>query len=106
MTAPPSPRKFKLRKLCSSVEEYEAIAGGPLDLDRLALRLSELPGVEVSNQDTILTALFEDEGVVVRLFPDGRALVQAGLRENAERVCLLLSEASADEEASDSAERI
>jgi len=84
---------FKLRKLCSSTEEYEANASGPLDLDLLAQRLSERPGVEVSRRDAILTILFEDDGVVVRVYSCGKALIQAGLREDAEHVCLIMAEA-------------
>lgn len=83
---------FKLRKLCSSAEEYEANAIGPLDLDQFTLYLSRLPGVETSRYGPILTALFEDEGVVVRLYKNGKASFQAGLREDAEHVCSILSE--------------
>jgi hypothetical protein len=106
MTSYDLPRTFKLRKLCSSTEEYEADAGGPIDLDRLALRLSLVPGLELSRQGIVLTVLFEDQGAVVRLFPDGRALVQAGLRGDAELVCSMLSRASAVRGGGDSAERI
>lgn len=87
---------FKLRKLCSSAEEYEANASGPLDLDQFTMRLSRRPGVEISRCGPILTILFEDEGVVVRLYSSGKALIQAGLREDAELVCAILDEASID----------
>jgi hypothetical protein len=85
---------FKLRKLCSSMEEYEANECGPLDLDQYALLLSHRPGVEHSRCGSILTVLFENEGVVVRLFSNGRALIQAGFREDAERICSILTEVS------------
>jgi hypothetical protein len=85
---------FKLRKLCSSTEEYEANECGPLDLDLFTLHLSQRPGVELSRYETILTILFEEEGVVVRLFSNGKALIQAGFRDDAERVCSILTEVS------------
>ena len=82
---------FRLRKLCSSIEDYEANGCGPLDLDMFDRHLSCLPGVEVSRQGPVLTALFEDEGVVVRLFSSGKALIQASLRGDAEHVCSILN---------------
>lgn len=85
---------FKIRKLCSATEEYEAHAGGPLDLDPLARILSERPGVELSRYESILTILFEDEGVVVRLFSSGKALILANQRQDAEKVCSILTEMS------------
>jgi hypothetical protein len=106
MTSINPSRTFKLRKLCSSTEEYEANAGGPIDLELLALRLHSIPGVELSAQERVLTVLFEDQGVAVRLFPDGRALVQAGLREDAELVCSMLSRALADHRARDPSEMV
>jgi hypothetical protein len=99
--------KFKLRKLCSSIEEYEANASGRPDLDLLAQRLSDRPGIELFRHGSVLTILFEHEGVTVRLFADGRALVQAGLRENAEQACKILEDAfSNDRVLRDQAERI
>jgi hypothetical protein len=88
-----TPNKFKLRKLCSSIEEYEANANGRVDLDLLAQRLSDRPGIELFWHGSILTILFEDDGVTARLYPEGRALVHAGLRENAERACIILEDA-------------
>lgn len=85
---------FKIRKLCSSTEEYEANADGPVDIDAMSERLSIRPGIETSRSDSILTALFEDEGIVVRVFPSGRALIQANQRKDAERVCSILSKSS------------
>ena len=81
---------FKLRKLCSSAEEYRPTRW-PTDLDQFTLYL-RLPGVETSRYGPILTALFENEGVVVRLYKNGKASFQAGLREDAEHVCSILSE--------------
>ncbi len=78
---------FKLRKLCSSAEEYEAMADSTIDLDSLSVSLSHHPNIEVALCPPVLTILFEDEGVVVKLYPSGKALVQASLRENAEHAC-------------------
>lgn len=82
---------FKLRKLCSSIEDYEANGCGPLDLDIVDQHLSCMPGVEVSRHGPVLTALFEDEGVVVRLFSSGKALIQASSRGDAEHICSILN---------------
>jgi hypothetical protein len=102
-----TPIKFKLRKLCSSIEEYEANADGPLDLDFLTKHFSDRPGIELFWHSSILTILFEDDGVTVRLYPEGRALVHAGLRENAERACRMLEDALSNGRApKDQAERI
>lgn len=84
---------FNLRKLCSSAEEYEANASGLLDLDMLASRLLGRHSVEISRSGPILTILFEDEGVVVRLSSSGKAIIQASMRNDAERVCSILTEA-------------
>jgi hypothetical protein len=82
---------FKLRKLCSSIEDYEANGHGPLDLDTFDRYLSCMPGVEISRHGPVLTALFEDEGVVLRLFSSGKALIQASSRGDAERICSKLN---------------
>jgi hypothetical protein len=78
---------FKMRKLCSSTEEYEASECGPMDLVLFAVQLSQRPRVELSRYETTLTLLFEEESVVVRLFSNGKTLIQAWLREEAKRVC-------------------
>ncbi|MBI0583201.1 MAG: hypothetical protein ISF22_03135 [Methanomassiliicoccus sp.] len=85
---------FKIRKLCSSTEEYEANSDSPVNLYQMGERLSNHPGVELSRCGAILTILFEDEGVVVRLFASGKALIQANMRRDAEKVCIILTEAS------------
>ena len=63
-----------------------------LDLDRFSLRLINRPWVELSRHESILTILFEDEEVVVRLFSSGKALIQANQRKDAEKVCSILTE--------------
>ena len=93
---------FRLRKLCSSIEDHEAIGYDPLDLDLFDRYLSRLPGVEISRHGPVLTALFEDYGVVVRLISSGKALIQANLRKDAEHVCSVLNKV-ADERSEKSA---
>lgn len=85
--------KFKLRKLCSSTEEYEANADSTINLDSTASNLSKISGIEVAHSGFLLTILFEDLGAVIRLYPSGRAFVQANLREDAERACEILGDA-------------
>lgn len=87
---------FKIRKLCSSLEEYEAHSDCPIDIDQMEEHLSGRSGVELARHGTILTILFEDEGVVVRLFSSGKAFIQAGFRKDAEAICLILTETSSE----------
>jgi hypothetical protein len=84
--------KFKLRKLCSSTEDYELNAESSIDLDLIATNLSFYQGIEVVQSGPFLTILFEDLKVVIKLFPSGRGVVQANLREEAEQACQILSE--------------
>jgi ribonuclease HIII len=83
--------KFRIRKLCSATEEYEAMTNGPLDLDSLIVALSKHPGIEVAFCPPILNILFEDEGVVIKMYNSGKALIQANTKEDAEYVCSVLS---------------
>ncbi len=85
--------KFTLRKLCSSTEEYEANADSSINLDSIASSLSKISGIEVAHSGFLLTILFEDLGTVMRLYPTGRAFVQASFREDAERACEILGDA-------------
>jgi len=86
--------RFTLRKLCSSVEEYEANADSTIQLYSIENYLTRSPGIEVARSGPFLTILFEDLGVVIKLFSSGRALVQASQREDAERACAILAEAA------------
>ncbi len=79
--------KFRIRKLCSTTEEYEAMTDGPLDLDSLIAVLSKRPGIEVAFSPPALNILFEDEGVVIKLYSSGRALIQANTRKDVDDVC-------------------
>ena len=85
--------RFTIRKLCSSIEEYEAMADESIDLDSLSLSLSNRPGICVAFSTHVLTILFEDEGVVVKLYASGKALVQANLKKDVELVCSVLVQA-------------
>jgi ribonuclease HIII len=84
--------KFKIRKLCSSTEEFEAMADHPIDLDSLYGALSKYPGIDIAFCPPVLTILFEDQGVVVKLYSSGMALIQANMREEVEHACLILAE--------------
>jgi TATA-box binding protein (TBP) (component of TFIID and TFIIIB) len=92
--------KFRIRKLCSATEEYEAMTDSPIDLDSLNAALSKLPGTEVTFCPPFLNILFEDEGVVVKLYSSGKALITANTKENVENACSGL--ARAIEESNDS----
>ena len=82
--------KFTIRKLCSSIEEFEVMADENIDLDLLSVSLSKMPDLDVSYCPPILTILFEDEGAVVKLYASGRALVRANVKQDVERVCSIL----------------
>ena len=60
---------FKIRKLCSSVDEYEVMEDESSDLDSLFARLSNSPGIDVSYSPPILTILFEDDGTFSNYIP-------------------------------------
>jgi hypothetical protein len=81
---------FKIRKLCSSVDEYEAMANEYIDLDTLFASLLISPGIDVIYSPPILTILFEDDGTVFKLYPSGRALVNANFRDDVDRACSVL----------------
>ena len=83
--------KFRIRKLCSATEEYEAMTDGPLDLDLLIVALTEHPGIEVAFFPPVLNILFEDEGVAIKMYSSGRALIQANTKEDVEQVCSVLA---------------
>jgi TATA-box binding protein (TBP) (component of TFIID and TFIIIB) len=85
--------KFRIRKLCSTTEEYEAMTDGPLDLDSLSVALTKHPGIEVGSCPPVLNILFEDKGVVVRLYSSGKALIQANMKEDVEHACSILAQA-------------
>jgi len=82
--------KFKIRKLCSATEEYEAMADCPIDLDILNVALSKHPGIAVSLSPPVLNILFEDERVVVKLYSSGKALIQANMKGEVEQACSVL----------------
>lgn len=84
--------KFRIRKLCSAIDEYEAMTDGPLDLDSLNAALSKHPGIEVSFCPPVLNILFEDEGVVIKMYSSGKALIQANTKEEVEHVCSILAQ--------------
>lgn len=83
--------RFRIRKLCSATGEYEAMTDGPLDLDSLNATLSKHPGIEVASCPPFLNILLEDEGVVVKLYSSGKALIQANTKEDAEQACCVLA---------------
>jgi hypothetical protein len=83
--------RFWIRKLCSGIEEYEAMTDGPLDLDSLKVALSKHSGIEASPCPPVLNILFEDEGVVVRIHPSGKAFIQASMKKDVEKVCSILA---------------
>jgi ribonuclease HIII len=83
--------KFRIRKLCSATEEYEVMTEGPIDLDQLTIALSRLPCIEVASCPPFLNILFEDEGVIIKMYSSGRALIQANTKEEVEQVCSVLA---------------
>ncbi|HEY3419014.1 MAG TPA: hypothetical protein VGK23_00485 [Methanomassiliicoccales archaeon] len=85
--------KFRIRKLCSSTEEYEAMADGPIDLDSLSVALSKRPSINVTYSPLLLTILFEDEGVVIKLYSNGNALIYANTKRDVESACSELAQA-------------
>lgn len=85
--------EFRIRKLCSATEEYEAMTDGPLDLESLSVALSKHPGIDVAPFPLFLHILLEDEGVVVKLYSSGKALIQANTKEDAEKACCVLARA-------------
>ena len=85
--------KFRIRKLCSATEEYEAMTDGPLDLDSLSVALSKQPGIEVAFCPPVLNILFEDEGVVAKLYSSGKALITANTKADVEHACSVLARA-------------
>lgn len=82
--------KFRIRKLCSATEEYEGMTDGPLDLDSLNVALCMHPGIDVASCPPFLNILLEDQGVVVKLYSSGKALIQANTKGDAEQACCLL----------------
>jgi hypothetical protein len=85
--------KFSIRKLCSSTEEFEGMADCPIDLESLGVVLSKHPDIDVAFNQPVLQILLEDEGVVIKLYSSGKALIQANMKEDAERACLMLAHA-------------
>jgi hypothetical protein len=83
--------KFRIRKLCSATEEYEAMTDGPLDLSSLYITLSRHPGIHVASCPPFLNILLEDEGAVIKLYSSGKALIQANTKEDAEQACSVLA---------------
>ena len=82
-------RPYTLRKLCSNIEEYEALPRERIniDFDLLARRLEEAGFMDVVVQGPQLTILMEEIGVVARAYSDGTLHLQASLREDCERAC-------------------
>lgn len=83
---------FKIRKLCSSTEEFEAMSDCPIDLDSMGTALSKHPGINVACSPYFLSILFEDEGVVVKLYSSGKALIQSNTKEDVEHACSVLAQ--------------
>ena len=82
---------FRIRKLCSATEEYDAMANGPINLDSLNVALSKHIGIEVVSCPPFLNILLEDQGVVVMLYSSGKALIRASTKEDAEQACRVLT---------------
>jgi len=85
-------RAYIVRKLCSSIEEYEAAPRERmvLDLGLLAEKLKEAGFEEVVVQGPHLTILVDDIGVVAQVYQSGTILLQAALRDDVERACDLI----------------
>ena len=83
--------KFRIRKLCSATEEYEAMTDGPIDLDKLIIALSRHPCIEVASCPPFLNILFENEGVIIKMYNSGRALIQGNTKEDVEHFCSVLA---------------
>jgi hypothetical protein len=84
--------KFRIRKLCSATGEYEAMTDGPLDLDSLNVALSKRLGIEVAACPPFLSILLEDDGVVVKLYSSGKALITANTKEDVDHACSVLAQ--------------
>lgn len=84
--------KYTLRKLCTDISDFEVSPGEQvrIDLDHLSARLMEEGVSDFTLKDPMLMILFEELGTVARVFPSGRMLIQANLREDAERTCELV----------------
>jgi hypothetical protein len=62
------------------------------DLDSLSVALSKQPGIEITFSTAVLNILFEEKGVVVKLYSSGKALIQASMKGEAEWACSVLAQ--------------
>mgnify|MGYP005856580065 FL=1 len=81
--------KYTLRKLCTDISDFEAHPHErfEVDLDCLERRLKEEGVADTVLKGPMLMALFESIETVARVFPSGRMLIQANLREDAMKTC-------------------
>lgn len=90
---------YTLRKLCSNIEEYEALPREriSIDFDILVRRLEEAGFMDVVIQAPQLTILMEEIGVVARVYSNGALHLQASLREDCETACDIIFAIAMDE---------
>lgn len=81
-----------MRKLCTDISDFEAYPSEQLhvDLNHLATRLTEEGVSDIALKEPMLMVFFEDLKTVARVFPSGKMLIQANLKEDAERTCELV----------------
>lgn len=81
--------KYTLRKLCTDISDFEAYPSEELsvDLNHLATELAKEGVNDIALKEPMLMAFFEDTGSVARIFPNGKMLIQANLKEDAEKTC-------------------
>ncbi|MBC7108627.1 MAG: hypothetical protein H5T41_07565 [Methanomassiliicoccales archaeon] len=86
--------EFVMRKLCSGIEEFEATPKEKLevDLEVLESRLKNIGVKEITNLGCLLLVLFEDTGTVCHVYSNGKILIKANMRNDAEKACKLIYE--------------
>jgi len=86
--------EFVMRKLCSGIEEFEATPKERLDinLENLESKLKNVGVQEITRLGCFLLVLFEDTGTVCHIYPNGKILIKANMKDDAEKVCKLIYE--------------
>lgn len=94
--------EFVMRKLCSGIEEFEATPKKKLeiDLEVLESKLKNMGVQEITRLECLLLVLFEDTGTVCHVYSNGKILIKANMRNDAEKACKLIYELIDSQQAS------